>query len=140
MLQAMKAYAQKKPAGKANNKGIDIHAQEGQALTSSHSGTALCPVLPTHSSLSSPYSIHFHLLCLECVLQLQSLPMSKQHLAYISGRSQPLLVVQCCIGVALRYAASRCAASLELHYRSLAFPKAARALWSSCVCSHQFAV
>lgn len=70
MLQAMKAFAQKKPAGKAINKGIDIHAQEGQALTSSHSGTVLCPALPIHLSLSSPYSIHPHLLYLDGLLQL----------------------------------------------------------------------
>ena len=43
----MKAHAQKKSASKAVNKGvIDMHAQEGQALTSSLSGTALCPALP----------------------------------------------------------------------------------------------
>ena len=50
MLQAMKAHAQKKFASKAANQGvIDIHAQEGQALTSSLSGTALWPGLPCHS-------------------------------------------------------------------------------------------
>ena len=47
MLQAMKAHAQKKFASKATKQGvIDIHAQEGQALTSSLSGTLLCPALP----------------------------------------------------------------------------------------------
>ncbi len=40
----MKAHGQKKNGGQAGNKGlIDIHAQEGQALTSSLSGT---PALP----------------------------------------------------------------------------------------------
>ena len=42
MLQAMKAHAQKKFASQATKQGvIDIHAQEGQALTSSLSGTLL---------------------------------------------------------------------------------------------------
>jgi len=47
----MKAHGQKKNGGQAGNKGvIDIHAQEGQALTSSLSGT---PALPRpHTPLS----------------------------------------------------------------------------------------
>ena len=40
----MKAHGQKKNGGQAGNKGlIDIHAQEGQALTSSLSGTPSLP-------------------------------------------------------------------------------------------------
>lgn len=49
MLQAMKADAQKKFASKGGNQGVvEIHAQEGQALTSSLSGNALCSAMPCH--------------------------------------------------------------------------------------------
>ena len=48
----MKAHAQKKVAIKGGNQGVtDIHAQEGQALTSSLSGTALCSALPCHCTV-----------------------------------------------------------------------------------------
>ncbi|DBB03271.1 TPA: hypothetical protein ACH3X3_010666 [Trebouxia sp. C0006] len=44
-LNAMKAHGQKKNGGQAGNKGlIDIHAQEGQALTSSLSGQPMAAV------------------------------------------------------------------------------------------------
>ncbi len=51
----MKAHGQKKNGGHAGNKGlIDIHAQEGQALTSSLSGT---PALPRpHTPIPVPAS------------------------------------------------------------------------------------
>ena len=52
----MKADAQKKIASKAGQKGvIDIHAQEGQALTTSLSGRCLNLVLPSAPVLPSAF-------------------------------------------------------------------------------------
>lgn len=60
----MKAHAQKKIASRAGKKGvIDLNAQEGQALTSSLSGTA--PALPclahlTALTLQIAFAVAYH--------------------------------------------------------------------------------